>query len=254
MKYGAMQYLLGVQEPLFETARAMGLDGVELGYGEDNDLTTVPAKRAVTKGFAAAAGVLVPSLCIGCLNRGGLSSDDATVHDRALELIHGSLDAAVELGATVILVPFFFKAAPHTEVELQRVVDGLRAVAPEAERRGLTLAYEGELPAASMIELLDRIDSPAVKDYYDVGNAVWLGFDPLAEIRQLGDRIAQVHFKEFDQKLNACPLGEGQVPVAEACDALREIGYDGWVVLETGTFGDALTNTKKQFDYLHQFI
>lgn len=253
MQYGAMQWLLGKPETVFETAAQLGLDGVELGFG-DRDLTTDPAVRAATAEQAAAAGIAVPSLCIGCLNRGGFSSDEAAVRDRAVELVDASIDAAAELGARTVLVPFFFAAHPKSDQELDRVVERFQAAAPKAEAAGITLGYEGELPAARMIEVLDRIDSPAVRCYYDVGNAVWLGFDPLDEIALLGERICQIHFKEFTEQLNDRPLGEGKVPVPEACDAIRAIGYDGWIVLETGTFGDPLGATGRQLAYLRQFI
>ncbi len=254
MKYGAMQYLLGTQEQLFETAAAMGLDGVEMGYGEASDLTTNADRRRVTRIQAEANGVEIPSLCIGCLNNGGFSSDDAAVRQRALDLVSGSLDAAVELGARVILVPFFFAGSPQSDAEVQRIVEHFREVAPAAEAKGLTLAYEGDLPADRMLALLDNVGSAALKCYYDLGNALWLGYDPLVEIRQLGSAIAQVHIKEFYDKLSDRLLGEGKVPLPECCDALREIGFDGYLVLETGTFRDPMTNTPAQLAYLRQFI
>lgn len=254
MKIGAMQGVLGGQEPLLETANAMGFEGVELYFGDATDKTTVPERRRETKAEAAAAGIEIPSLCIGSLNRGGFSSDDEETRRRALELVRASLDAAEELGAKVILVPFFFAAAPHSDQEIQRVVDHFREVAPEAESRGLTLGYEGELPADAVRDLLTRIDSPAVRCYYDIGNAVWLGHDPLQELRQLQDVICQVHVKEFTEKLNDKPLGEGNVPIPEAAEALREIGYDGWVFLETGTFNDPQTFTPQQLAYVRQFL
>lgn len=254
MKTGAMEHLLGTREQMFEAAAAMGFDGVELRFGEDNDLVSQPARREATRLQAAANGIELPSLCIGVLNRGGFSSDDPAVRRHALDLVRASLPAAVDLGAKVVLVPFFFAAAPHTEEELQRVADHFRELAPEAEQAGVTLGYEGELPADAVLDLLGRVGSPAVRCYYDVGNAVWLGHDPLIELRELREVICQVHVKEFTEKLNDRPLGEGSVPVAEACDVLREIGYEGYVVLETGTFGDPMTNTTKQLAYLRQFL
>lgn len=253
MRYGAMQWLLGQPESVFEVAAELGLDGIELGFGE-NDLATDPAQRAATRERAAAAGVLVPSLCIGCLNRGGFSSDDPKVRSRAGELVEASIDAALEFGAQVVLVPFFYQAHPGNAVEMSRVIGGFRDVARKAEAAGVTLGYEGELPAEGVLRLIESVGSNALQCYYDIGNAVWLGHDPLEELRLLRSVICQVHVKEFTQKLNDRLLGEGNVPVAEACDVLREIGYDGWIVLETGTFGEPALNTGKQLAYLRQFI
>lgn len=253
MRYGAMQWILGPAARVFETARELVLDGVELGFGE-NDLTTDPAVRPGTRASAEAAGIAIPSLCIGCLNGGGWASDDPAVVARADELVRASIPAAVELGARVVLVPFFFQAAPKSEAAVSQVIEHFRAAAPLAEEAGIVLGYEGELPADQMLDVLDRVASPAVQCYYDVGNAVWLGYDPLAELRTLAGRICQIHFKEFTEKLNDRMLGEGSVPVPEACEVIREIGYDGWVLLETGTFGDPQGNTAKQLAYLRRYI
>lgn len=253
MRFGAMQWLLGRPDGVFEVAAELGLDGVELGFGE-NDLATDAAVRRATIERAAGAGVLVPSLCIGSLNRGGFSSDDPKVRAHAGDLVDASIDAAVEFGAKVVLVPFFYDAHPKNAMEMTRVIGGFRDVVGKAEAAGVTLGYEGELPAEGVLRLIESVGSAALGCYYDIGNAVWLGHDPLEELRQLRHVIWQVHVKEFTSKLNDRMLGEGGVPVPEACDVLREIGYDGWIVLETGTFGDPAGNTARQLAYLRQFI
>jgi sugar phosphate isomerase/epimerase len=48
--------------------------------------------------------------------------------------------------------------------------------------------------------------------------------------------------------LNAAPLGEGLVPVPAVMNALREVGYDGWVTLETGSFGDRFDSARKALE------
>ena len=45
----------------------------------------------------------------------------------------------------------------------------------------------------------------------------------------LGARIAQAHVKEIGGAL----LGEGRVPWPQIIAALKQVGYDGWLVLET---------------------
>jgi len=254
MRFGALQYCLGKPATLWEVAQRIGLDGVELGFGEANDLTSELGRRAATKREAEAAGLAIPSLMLGTLNQGGWSSDDETVRAAATDLVGRAIEAAADLCAGVVLVPFFFDAAPSTDDQLARVVEGFRSVAPLAERAGVTLGYEGELPAAAVVDLLDQVRSPALGCYYDVGNALWLGHDPVAEIRLLAGRICQVHIKEFGTKLSDCLLGEGNVPLPECLDALTEVGFDGWCVLEVGTFRKAEENTGRQLAYLKQFV
>ena len=87
--------------------------------------------------------------------------------------------------------------------------------------------------AKELIRIVDAVGSPAVKAYYDIGNAVAFGFDPTAEIRALGNRIGIVHIKDHADR-----LGQGGVPVAASIAVLRDIGYGGMLVFETAPTDD----------------
>lgn len=76
------------------------------------------------------------------------------------------------------------------------------------------------------------------------------GHDEIAAIRQFADRIWHVHFKDCDDRLAAqaraegwdgptgvgrgifCELGQGSVDFPGVLATLKEIGYDGWIVVE----------------------
>ena len=77
-------------------------------------------------------------------------------------------------------------------------------------------------------ELVERVGHDAVRVYYDIGNSTSNGYDVPAEIRMLGDRICQFHFKDGGHY-----LGEGNVAMKPVAEAMNAIGYKGWVVLET---------------------
>jgi len=247
MRYGIVQGLLAAsQEQLFVVASQLGFDGVELQMTDQpaSDPLWSAQGRASVKARAAASNVATPAVMLGVLNKGGFANDDTALQDKAREMVRAGIAAATGIGANVVLVPFFFGAHPADEAAFARVVAAFRELSPEADRAGVTLTYEGELPAADIIRLIDATASPALRCYYDVGNAVWLGFDPIAEMRLLGkQRIAQIHFKEIKgeglQSLNDVPLGEGRVPLLEAAHTIQELGYDGWVVLETRSKPDA---------------
>jgi sugar phosphate isomerase/epimerase len=104
----------------------------------------------------------------------------------------------------------------------------IKAVAPRARAAGVTLALENTLSAKQNAEILTRIGSEAVQLYYDVGNSTRNGYDVPAEIRALGARIACIHFKDGKSY-----LGEGDIKFEPIAAAIREIRYQGWIVLET---------------------
>src|SRR5205814_5007905 len=80
-----------------------------------------------------------------------------------------------------------------------------------------------------VVALLDRIASPVVGDYFDMGNMAAFGMDPAEEARRRRGRIVQVHAKGA----RGAPLDAGTVDLDAVRQALGEIGYEGWLVLET---------------------
>jgi inosose dehydratase len=101
-----------------------------------------------------------------------------------------------------------------------------------------------------------------IQKVLDISNVGWCldiahvsvgGYDPVAFAKNYPDRVRHVHLKDvkFDvaARLNAgelslkeavfegmfCTLGEGEVDVVGAIEALEAAGYDGWYVLEQDT-------------------
>ena len=134
-----------------------------------------------------------------------------------------------ELGAKVMLLPFFGKGALQTQEEKDYVGDVLRELAPQAERAGITLGLENTISAEDNVRIMDRAKSKAVLVYYDIGNSTRNGFNVTREIDWLGkQRICQLHFKD-----NPGYLGEGKIDLREVVRAVSRIGFEGFANLET---------------------
>ena len=70
--------------------------------------------------------------------------------------------------------------------------------------------------------------------YFDLANPLAKrGLDVPTEIRALGPLIRRVHVKDTRVRAGDCRPGTGRVDFAECARALSEIGYDGWLTLET---------------------
>ena len=87
--------------------------------------------------------------------------------------------------------------------------------------------------------------------YYDVYNTgVTKGHDVPAEIRKLGPRIAQFHFKNGGEFLDAGPLDYMAIS-----QAMRDIKYQGWVILETSSpTGDAVADARRNGEYARRLF
>lgn len=104
--------------------------------------------------------------------------------------------------------------------------------------------------ADEIARLAERLDPALVGLCLDTGHFRFGGADPAAAARDYRDLVRHVHVKDcrlgviaavdaaggdLTDELKAgvfCPLGEGDVDVAEVLAALEETGYEGWLVVE----------------------
>jgi len=231
LKIGACDWSLHKRQDIaaLEVAKAVGIDGVEVSFaggGEPFDLR----KAEVRKQYADASkrlGIEIPSLAMGVLN----SVPYATSPD-AERWVAECVDVMAAMGVKIVLLAFFGKGDIRGNVDLQdAVIARLKKVAPKAEKAGVVLGVESWLDADAHLRILDGVASPAVKVYYDVANMTYSDYDVPKEIRRLGrDRICQIHMKE-----NGCLLGKGKVDFPKIKEAIDEIDYRGWLILEGAT-------------------
>ncbi len=58
--------------------------------------------------------------------------------------------------------------------------------------------------------MIEKVASPALQVYYDVGNSTDKGYDIYKEIRLLGKRICQFHFKDGNYLLGKGRIDSGR--------------------------------------------
>ncbi|HET6567620.1 MAG TPA: sugar phosphate isomerase/epimerase family protein [Rhodothermales bacterium] len=239
-------------------AAAAGLDGVlvSVGTAPDDMPLRDPAVREKYLELGERYGISYPSVAAGqILNEIPLKSEP-----QSAVYVIDAVEAAKALGGHDILVAFFSDGdlrlkdaegnlrntsnGPYKEYALdergvQRVVEALRQIAPRAEDAGIVLGLENTLTARQNLDILERVASPMVQVYYDVGNSTAYGYDVPTELRLLGnDRICEIHIKEtlgMDDPQWGLLGGPttGGVDWQGTGQAVHDIGYDKWFILET---------------------
>jgi sugar phosphate isomerase/epimerase len=228
-----MDPVIGGRDDLdrFRRARAIGCAGVELILLREQ--LRGDERPVALRAARAATGLEIPSFVMDEHNHGGISSADASVAAAAAEDLRTAIAWAADLDVGVILVPFFADAEIRDDGTFERAVAAFRELCPVAAARNVLLAYEGTLPAPRVRVLAERVESDAFACYFDCANPLVSALDPPTEIRSLGSLICRVHVKDLLSEKDDCRPGEGRVDFGECAAALSEIGYDGWLVLET---------------------
>lgn len=235
-------------------AREAGLLGIEPGVGGPADRLDISKPETLQRYHAQMkeTGLSVCSLMMGLLNSNPLATDP-----RAPAWLDQSIDAARDLGAKVILVAFFGAGDlldgknQLKEAEADEVVRRLKAAAPKAKEAGVILGIENLLNGEQNARLLDRINHESVQVYYDVYNTgTSKGHNVPADLKLLKGRLAQLHFKNGSKYLDEEPAKFE--PIAAA---VKEIGYRGWIVLETSSpSGNAVADVRRNAEYLRKLL
>jgi sugar phosphate isomerase/epimerase len=155
----------------FELAARIGLDGVQVDFGRIKEgVTTLPLfdQRHQEKILAASAqhGVTIASLAMGVLNSVPYKSDAATE-----QWVLDSIRVMQRMKTRVALLAFFSKGDLVDDPSgVTEVIRRLKKFAPRAEAAGLVYGIESWLKAPELERILDAVNSPAIKVYYDVEN------------------------------------------------------------------------------------
>jgi len=251
-------------EGILTLAKDAGFAAIELDYGPGRPLhaqSTEEEARALRQ-HCLDAGLAVCSLASGVFWRVNLLSDQDDERARAKAHVRHMLrlGAALEVD-TLLIVPGFvgpFEAgAPVVadyKVAYHRALIDFRELAVDAEKVRVVLGIETVwnkflTSPLEMRAFVDAVDSPYVGVYLDVGNVLRTGY-PEHWIRILGSHIRKVHLKDF--KVNVGNLGgfvdllRGDVDFRAVMAALRDVGYDDYLVVEMFTKADLAEHCIRQ--------
>ena len=224
--------------PFLDKAKAMGFDLVEIPIEGEKDLDYRKAAEAYRRNG------LKSSICAVMGAKRDPSHPDAAVQKGAISYMRHCIDAAVTMGASVVAGPLYaavgrtWQSTPaQRERDLARCAKNLKVVARYAEDKGVRLALEPlnrfETSFVNLTEqairLADMIGSPAVKLMMDTFHANIEEKSLAASIALAGERLIHVHANENDR---GTP-GTGHVAWAEIGPALKKVGYDGAMVIES---------------------
>lgn len=250
LRIGMCDWSLGKQDvSVFDLAKEIGLDGVQVSVGRDDEMfLRDPEMQKKYLEASKRTGVAIASTGMPFLNSIPLMSEPKTAVWAA-----DTIEITRRLGTEVILLAFFGKGELKAENkdDMRRVTELMAELAPRAKKAGVILGLENYLSVESDLAILDAVKSPALQVYYDIFNShVTKGYDFRHEIRLLGhDRVCQVHLKEGSDYLG----GSGKIDWPGVAAALKEIGYKGWLILETSfPHKDIVNDTRRNIDYVRK--
>lgn len=249
---GALQFFPEDWEPEFATAHLLGFDSIEWIFDEPyegNPLRTTSGQQRILD-IGRESGVTVRSVCADVFMKQTLVRRDPSV----VALLIMLLTSAERAGIPLVGLPLVEGNTPETPEQHDIVAENISHALALADV-GTKIALEADLPAERIIALVEDIGSERVGVCYDTGNAMTFGFDAGADIRALGKRLFEIHFKDrIKGTRQSVYLGEGSVNFPDVFAALKEVGYDGLAILQAWRGEEYLADSKRQFEFLMDFI
>jgi L-ribulose-5-phosphate 3-epimerase len=156
------------------------------------------------------------------------------------KLLPASIEAAKRLGARTIIC-FTFGRLDHTEGDLvgEEVIQVMRQAAEKVAAAGLTLNIEVAEATRRSVDVVRRVNHPALGINWDPANAFNGGEDCVASagFELAPPFIRHVHFKDVrrDPDTGARPwtLQGGVIDWQPMLAGLKQDGFDGFITVET---------------------
>ncbi|HBT51001.1 MAG TPA: xylulose 5-phosphate 3-epimerase [Petrotoga sp.] len=256
-------------------AKETGFDGIELSLDEEGEINLKSSEKDLLKikQLAKDYNIQIPSIASGLYWKYSLTSNDHSIRQKAKDIVKKQLEVASILGAdTILVIPGIVGAdfVPNCEiveyeVTYERALEAFLELKVDAEKFKVNIGLENVwnkflLSPLEMRDFIDKVNSPYVGVYLDVGNVIYMGY-PEHWVKILDKRIKKVHLKDFKRSIGNLngfvDLLAGDVNFPKVIDNLESIGYDSYLTAEMNPYkyyGDQIVyNTSKVMDRILKY-
>lgn len=244
-KYG-LQLLLWTESydasgvDLIGHAKELGFDGVEILIPDPQTFPVKETAEALKKhdmeiNFAACLDEQTNSI-----------SEDSDVRKNATKFLKGAIDVAYELtggGCGVGGVNYaawgYFTGKPRTAQQWDWAVAHYKEAAKHAQDKNITLCVEPINrfetffinTAADAVQFCKDVGEPNAKVHLDTYHMIREEKNFRSTIMDTGEYLGYLHACENERGVP----GTGLVPWDEVYTALKDVGYKGWITIESFT-------------------
>ncbi len=263
--------------PLADSIRLageMGFDGIQIyaTTGEFSPAVLTSARKAEIRALLQENRLTISALCG---DMGGYGFQIAGDNPERIEKTERIINLAAEFGVPVVTTHIGVIPADKAHPRYAVMLDAMRRCGAYAAARGVTLAIETGPEKASVLRAFIEDTDGGVGVNLDPANFVMVtGQDPVEAVELLGGYIVHTHAKDgvmlrqtdpqiiYDcfarggiEALKAdyfleTPLGEGHVDFPRYIEALRRVGYDGYLTIERETGDRPAEDIRKALDVL----
>lgn len=280
-------FRVGVREGLVK-AKNVGADGVQIYavHGEMDPANLSVSARKELKDYIESLGLEISAL-VGDL--GGHGFQDPSENAAKIEKSKRIMELGLELGTNIVTTHIGIVPQDRNSRVYETMHNACLELSTFAKSMNAFFAIEtGPEPSAHLKSFLDGLGSNGVSVNFDPANMVMVtGDDPVQGVYNLKDYIVHTHAKdgiklaefvdprdvygdfgyeapaldhdkiadmaESGEKFREVPLGEGSVDWPAYLQALKDIGYNGYLTIEREVKANPEADIKLAVDFLKTF-
>jgi L-ribulose-5-phosphate 3-epimerase len=225
----------GYWQEEFVLAHEVGLNLIEfilnLTDALENPLMN-PQGLAEIRNITQASRVQVRSICADYFMEAPLQSTSPETAANSQNILNSLLKNSASIGVTDVVIPLVDRASLKNDNDKERFIKNILPSAEEAEKLGIHIALETDLPPNSFLDLLNALDSHCFTVNYDTGNSASLGHDPEKEFEAYGNRISKIHVKDRVLGGASVPLGQGNADFKKSIGLITDSDFSGSLIFE----------------------
>lgn len=280
-------FRVGVREGL-QKAKKVGADGVQIYavHGEMDPANLSPSARKELKDYIESLGLEISAL-VGDL--GGHGFQDPAENPAKIEKSKRIMELALDLGTNIVTTHIGIVPQDKNGRVYETMHNACSELSSFAKSMDAYFAIEtGPEPSAHLKSFLDGLGGNGVSVNFDPANMVMVtGDDPVQGVYTLKDYIVHTHAKdgiklaefvdprdiygdfgyeapaldhdkiadmaESGEKFREVPLGEGGVDWPAYLQALKDIGYTGYLTIEREVKANPEEDIQLAVDFLKGF-
>ena len=239
-QYGVCEWSLKARgRELCRIAAEQKLDCLQLGVGEevlDGKGLGSPAVIEAYRQGSAEYGVDICSLSPQFVDQYSFTMPQGAEEERiAAELVDRTIDLCGEFGCKSFLLPVLGKNGICDGPSFHRAAAYIKRFSEKAAERGIETHLEINQSVEQVHNLLDAVDNPMVKIFFDSQNLyVYDGTSMARYFTALAGLIGGVHLKDgVGPMLSGSLLGEGTSGFFRTARAILDSDYKGCLILES---------------------
>ena len=216
----------------FELAKKTGFHLIEWIFDDLSNPILFSENHTEIQTLCKKHDVLINSLCADFFMVHKLFSEPENELLKNLEILKNLIKISSELGIKIIEIPLVDSSSLRSSNNKTEFCENLKTFVPLAEKYGIILNLETDLPPEEFKILIDYFESSNIRANYDVGNSTSLGYDIENELYVLKDLITNIHIKDRIVGGATVPLGNGDTNFDLFFKTLAKIGYSGDFIIQ----------------------